>query len=879
MNSTAEANILQSSAVFTNGARERRPLAQYTALAFLFLATAAYQARHVRFVVSYLEGRVKAVGDIGTIPLDSPVIGSVSKQAEIAGVRPGDTLIALNGKPYRGLADIDRLTEYARPGNIITVTVRHRTGVPRQLTVRIPLAKRQVIPSDEWYFVIPLHLVLPISCALLGFWLVFIRPKDPLAWLLLAMLLGFGQVFVVGGENHDGTLASAIAVGYTLFFAQGSWLWLFLLGLYFPSRFVLDRRAPWVKWLLIVPLAGAVLVDLALFESGLKDYSAFARLPRALGEVINPLPLIAIGLFFASIGAKYFLEPTPDAKRRLRLLYSGTFLAVMPTLTLVLLGGSVHKSLDDFPAWIELPALLLTLLFPFTFAYVIVVQRAMDVRLVIRQGLQYALARRGIIVVQILLSAALFSVEAVLITSHSMKPVGTVAVLAAGLWGIFLLHGAAQRVAAWIDRRFFRDAYNAEQILSELAEKVRTMVETQPLLETVAQRIADALHVPRLAVLLNSSGPYRPECALGYRSFPAIAFPEAAATVQVLKKERQPLRVYFDDPQAWIYRSPEMTENERAKLAELRSELLLPLLAKDDLIGFMSLGQKLSEAPYSGTDLRLLNSVAAQTSLALEVSMLSTAVAQETAQRERLKRELKIAREVQEHLFPQQLPAVHGLDYCGQCRPAREVGGDYYDFLELPEGKLGVAVGDVSGKGIGAALVMASLEASLRGQTSVVRDLAELVKRLNHMVYQASSANRYATFFYAEYDPQSRQLSYVNAGHNPPLVWRKSASGQHAFRLETGGPVIGLLPNAGYQQETFALEIGDLVVLFTDGVSESMNSRDEEWGEERLVEYAKTCEGLSSLEALNRIMSAAVAFAEGAPQHDDMTLVVLCISA
>lgn len=266
---------------------------------------------------------------------------------------------------------------------------------------------------------------------------------------------------------------------------------------------------------------------------------------------------------------------------------------------------------------------------------------------------------------------------------------------------------------------------------------------------------------------------------------------------------------------------------------------------------------------------------AAQTALALEVARLTTAIGREMVQRERMSRELEIAREVQEHLFPQRLPSVPGLDYCGRCRPAREVGGDYYDFLELPKGRLGIAIGDVSGKGIGAALMMANLEASLRGQASVGHDLAELIKRVNDLVYGASPANSYATLFYGEYDPPSRHLSYVNAGHNPPVVVRKSAAAYQFFRLETGGPVVGLLQQS-YQQESFPLESGDLVVLFTDGVSEAMNSRDEEWGEDRLIEFAKSCYGLPAIEVMTRILAAAHAFAAGS-QYDDMTLVVLHI--
>src|SRR5260370_2071151 len=221
----------------------------------------------------------------------------------------------------------------------------------------------------------------------------------------------------------------------------------------------------------------------------------------------------------------------------------------------------------------------------------------------------------------------------------------------------------------------------------------------------------------------------------------------------------------------------------------------------------------------------------------------------DAAQGERLNREMEIAREVQEHLFPQRLRPVRGLDYCGHCQPAREVGGDYYDFLALPDGRLGIAIGDVSGKGVGAALMMASLEASLRALASVVDDPAELMERVNSLVLQASSADRYATLFYAQYDPANRRLTYVNAGHNPPVVLRNRGGSCRVLRLETGGPVIGLLRKS-YERGVFSLEAGDLVVLFTDGVSGSMNVRYGGWGEETFLEFAKTGQRLAVVDAL-----------------------------
>lgn len=320
-----------------------------------------------------------------------------------------------------------------------------------------------------------------------------------------------------------------------------------------------------------------------------------------------------------------------------------------------------------------------------------------------------------------------------------------------------------------------------------------------------------------------------------------------------------------------------------SRLRQLAATALRNNLERERLASYLIAWQEIETDEFSRRAIaRALEGLdtgsGAETTLAFEVARLTAAMGREMAQRERLNRELEIAKEVQERLFPQRLPVVAGLDYCGRCRPAREVGGDYYDFLELPQAKLGIAIGDVSGKGIGAALLMASLEASLRGLALFSNDVAELMKRVNRVIYESSSANRYATLFYAEYDPPTCRLSYVNAGHNAPVVLRKSEAGHLVFRLETGGSVVGLLPQS-YQKDCFSLKPGDLVVLFTDGVSESMNGRDEEWGEIRLIELAKTCDGLPASEAMMRIFAAAEAFAAGASQHDDMTLVVLRVLA
>ncbi len=268
----------------------------------------------------------------------------------------------------------------------------------------------------------------------------------------------------------------------------------------------------------------------------------------------------------------------------------------------------------------------------------------------------------------------------------------------------------------------------------------------------------------------------------------------------------------------------------------------------------------------------------------VNIYKLIPTLAEEAVSRAKLEREFEIAREVQERLFPQAFPNVAGVEMAAHCRPAQAVGGDYYDLIDVSASgtathgcdRLGIAIGDVSGKGMSAALLMASLHASLRGQVlSGAGDLGAKMANVNRLLYDASDSNRYATFFYAELDCASRTLHYVNGGHNPPAVLRKEDGAWRVFRLGDGGPVIGLLAGAVYKEQRLPLLPGDILLAFTDGISEAMNASEDEWGEDRMIAEAQAHADLNAEELLQHLFHAADAFAAGAPQHDDMTVVVL----
>jgi sigma-B regulation protein RsbU (phosphoserine phosphatase) len=854
---------------------KKKPSLLYIPLLMLFLFVGTVLTLH--YVAAGFRSQIVSKLNLLPFTYASGAVLALTPEAESAGVRVRDRIVEINGKTFENETDFYREITSLQPEQTARFLFSRQTenGATEQREVAVTL-KKAADKNSRYYsqslITVLYTYFLPTICILLGFWVVAVRPRDFVAWLLLLLLLGISSTAFEGYPDRT------IFGFYRIIFFNTWALAMFLFGIYFPERLSLDRRFPWAKWILIAPLLFQLILmlfDLAQIFLNVNPPEAIKSLDYAYDKIGGIINILAISLFFAAVGVKSGTLENPDSRRRLRVMLAGTTAAMLPPFSVVLYSlatGSKGSFFDIVPFWWALAAILAIPLFPITMAYVIVVQRAMDVSVVVRQGLQYALAKNTVAVLQILLP--IVALVAIVPFIGQLSLLWQIPIFIALIGLTFLFTKSSERFKLWIDRRFFREAYNAEQILSDLSEDVRMMVETKPLLETVSHRISESLHVPQVALLLKNGDGFHPAYALGYDGVPSVSFSENDALIERLKRN-EPLTIYADDPENWVNR--QAADDERQILKTLNSQLLLPVGVKEKLSGFISLSPKRSDAPYTSNDLRLLRSVAAQTGLALENSHLTETIAAEAVQRERLNREVEIAKEVQERLFPQDLPHIEGLDYSGACRPALGVGGDYYDFLELSDDKFGIAIGDVSGKGIAASLLMASLQASLRGQAiHYGDDLASLMSQVNKLVYDASTSNRYATFFYGQYDRKTGKFAYVNAGHNPPFLFRKDGE---LVRLEEGGAVVGMLPPAFifYKQGEIEMRPGDLLVGFTDGISEAMNPAEDEWGEEKMIEAIRERINLSSEEMLRYLIEEADRFAAGAKQHDDMTLIVVKI--
>jgi serine phosphatase RsbU (regulator of sigma subunit)/predicted enzyme related to lactoylglutathione lyase len=247
------------------------------------------------------------------------------------------------------------------------------------------------------------------------------------------------------------------------------------------------------------------------------------------------------------------------------------------------------------------------------------------------------------------------------------------------------------------------------------------------------------------------------------------------------------------------------------------------------------------------------------------------AAAEKLEAERRIAQELDIAKQVQARLFPQNLPPLKTLEYSGICKQAREVGGDYYDFLHLGQERLGLVIGDTSGKGIGASLLMANLQANLRSQSAIALEHPQrFLQSVNQLFYENTTDSAYATLFFAEYDDHTRRLRYANCGHYSALLLRRD---DKLERLNSTGTVLGLFRDWDCSVEESGLFPGDILALYTDGVTEAFNSVQEEFGEQRLVDSLRRHRDRPSQALLTGILDEVLGFSAH-EQHDDITLIV-----
>jgi sigma-B regulation protein RsbU (phosphoserine phosphatase) len=552
--------------------------------------------------------------------------------------------------------------------------------------------------------------------------------------------------------------------------------------------------------------------------------------------------------------------------------------------------------------------------------------RNIPVSFLIRRSVRYLLVSHGFrliqaIVVLVALSFVLTGSRIAAIDQFGNRA-DIVTAIFVTIATVGLLTTLNRRVMTAIDRRFFREAYNAQLILTELGEAIPTLSKTRQLVELVADKINDALHPENVTIFLDDRD-------IG--AYVAAFSSDASKGGSAPRSQLRSLVLQYDEAlikglrKSMLLNSAVLTESdslsqdpgwedvsvtsdsEGQTLRDVRSSLLIPIASNGRLHGLISLGQRLSDLPYTKEDKGMLLVVANQIATFIENMKVISRIAEE----ERIARELEMAAEVQRHLFPVDGFEDDTLEIYGTCLPALGVGGDYYDYFDMDDRRTGIAIADVAGKGIAAALLMSTVQASLRCQlVSGNRPLANVVSSMNRFLRRSTSDRSYATFFLSEFDKATLGLTYVNAGHNPPMLVRGrlasqgeaaellgapglprylsnksvgtsagigvSTAGKPLIRqLTTGGPIIGTFLDEPYEQETIQLQSGDVLVVYTDGVTEALNPAGVEFGEEKLRSTVVESLQFPARETAKKVIAKVLEWQGQALQHDDITLAVV----
>jgi len=296
--------------------------------------------------------------------------------------------------------------------------------------------------------------------------------------------------------------------------------------------------------------------------------------------------------------------------------------------------------------------------------------------------------------------------------------------------------------------------------------------------------------------------------------------------------------------------------------------VIVPMRMQQKTRGMMLVGGKISGGRFDESELEFLMTLGNQAMTALENARLF----REALEKQRMEEELNLARSIQKGMLPDSLPQPGGYEIAGTNIPSRQVGGDYYDVIPVDTHRYGIAIGDVAGKGAGAALLMANLQASLQALVSGGTGIAEMMSRINRQVYRNTSPDKFITFFYGEIDVSRHILTFCNAGHNYPLHISRDGKVEDLFE---GGLILGMMPEADYRTATVPILPGDRILLFTDGITEAMNDAEEEFGETRLKEFAATHRNDTAVRLMDGIIDTVRNFNAAESQADDITLLVI----
>ena len=795
------------------------------------------------------------------------VVGVVRDHGKAAGIQVGDTILDVNHESYNSIEELrarinwelgdDNLWHVERTGRYLYITITNiPSGLQRSFTIS------------------GLPLIFGFCYAFIGVLVFLMKPYDRSSWIffLSTAMFGLFLIFINPlGKISPSWIENSNIIAYC--FAPAL---IIHLALYFPEERKIVRTHPYIQF--IPHLFSAIFFVMIRQKTGIMTYA--------------PKPLLIAAVVYMALGVFFFLGSC------LQLRLKSTSQIVKLRSRMILLGFAIAASLplsdliiNTFFNIYLLPNfnfyLPFFIFFPAFVGYSIVKHDLFDIDAIIKRTYGYVLTTgtlAGIYGIFVLVSNLAFGG-----LEFAKSPVFPLVFLLAI---VFLFNPIRNRVQRFIDRVFYRLEYDYQDTVQQIGEALRSLLKLEDIGESIMTFALQPMFVDSGAVMILNRQKTAYDCLI------QSGVPEEKKnnwnSVEVLNGDaEQPpsevecLTLALDEPfirkmalqkkttTVYDIQEDRFFESDRSECLktfdQLGATLVVPLIYEDQLIGMISLGRKKSGKFYRREDINLLNTLANQAAVAIE----NARMVEEVVEKERMEEELSIARDLQVSMLPATCPQINGFEIAAFSVSAREVGGDFYDFIEMGEEKAGFVIGDVTGKSVSGALVMSASRSVFRMLSEEELDVSESMMRANRRLKKDVKTGMFVALLYAVLSSQDQTMRLCSAGQTQPVLL--SAKTAIAALVETKGDTfpLGILDDAEYEETQLKLEPGDKLVFYTDGIVEAMNGQEEMFGFDRLLDVVKNSKTMTAETLLEEIKNEVDEFAGNAPQHDDITIIVV----
>ena len=771
--------------------------------------------------------------------------GGVTDQA---GIKPGDILIAINGEKI-----VTPLQDQFILNNLKSNDIAEYTVVRNDVEMKVNVKARKY-----FHLLFYIFALLSLIFLVIGFLVGYSTPqeKTSLLFYFLGMACSLGFMIYGGIQLY---LKSDSFIFYNCYFFSFLLLPIFIhFFLSYPAEYKFRLR----KLFLFINYSLIFIVQV-VFQLNLSY--RLVELPLIVYQLFQYINLIYIIVGLSFFIRSFFDIKDPVLKKSLKIILYGFIIGGAGFIYYFVLLSFVYNSDSPYNPLLRVPVIAV-LAIPLSLGYSIFKYRILETEFIIKKSLVFGIVTAFIVGFYLLIVFLIDNFVSVYF--HTNKQVLTIAVV---IIITFTFDFVNKKAKDFIDKELYRERYNYRQSLLDFTTEIQYLPNIKQIIEIFARIVKKSMGVKRMDIVIKDLEYFKLLQETNYLQDRQFSDEDDNASTTYLKlfdKEKKSKALYSAQLQ-----DLKLTDFDKKIITESGIVLSVPLVYDDTLIGALNFGPKDSGKAYSDEDIDLLETLSSHCAVAFENSRLL----REELEKKKLEEELSIAKNIQAGLLPKLTKKIPGLDICAVSIPAKVIGGDFYDFIEMGEDKYLVVIGDVSGKGIPAALYMAKIQAMIQYASGIYNSPKELLMEVNNLIYDSIDRKSFVTIEIAMFDLKNNKVKICRAGHNPSINIKEDA----VNFIENTGIGVGLdrknIFNDALTETELTLEHNETFVFYTDGLTEAFNSKKQLYGQDRLLELLSVNKEKDTKTILDLSLADIAQHRGTAEQNDDITLLIIKI--